>query len=1313
MPYQSIGQLNTGVKPVISTTNLFPTVVKAPVVNANSLNDIPSLNKALKAGSINSSQWMQRFKTIQAPSNKVSTVSNASLLGTALNKTFVKTPVAIGKGAVQSENTVAKGLARIKPGGLADINAQEQQAQSANNAVVQAITLQKEGKISKAAANKLIQLNASNASAASSAQAATIKSLPTKGQLAAGAAGTATDILTAGTLPELKSGVSGAKAINAATKATGYGAAGGLNAASAGGTKKQIAENAIAGAALPGVLHGAGKGFEAAKVISGRDTAVNDLINKTKSQNLADTLTRIQSGGSGPRSALDNIKQTRPLNDLQTQIENAHNSGDTALESKLTKQLPDQAMNPNASLSAEEKAALMQKARQKSGLSSNESGSVAPGQVIKDTQALLDRHAKLNDASLDLQKNADITANKNLLNETEVAQNLDKRTPISPADKQILQDYRDAKAAGLKPEPLPKRLEQADTQTTAYAKAQIQRDAAAARASGNMVKAAKIEMRDPESYTHREAIGKGSNLELTMRGDKQSPSSLGQFGRKTGSSNARTMMAATDEAGNRRVIGIDKNKVTAFNNGKKSDLGNLNLKKNQDFLDKELSPYQAKVKNLQTEYDALSKVKTKGGVSDARINALAHKAALLEDPGNMSTLSKSEARSLRDAQIKLKELTNVKEPGTNAEGRLKTINQKLIDLNNKIGEIHNKYDPEELNQKAFVGKDGTKYTLGQATTSEITKHSGQKYYVDPELTNALAYNDSQKALNNTHFIESTKKLLEDKQLAYPKDETAPKNFKPTTNPYFPGYKLDPKIAEVLDDIAGRTNHSLTGEAADEVSHFLRQTIVYLPIKHDFNMIAGYAIDRGLSKWLNPVSDARAISSIASAVKSVATHDQKWQDVAKTDFSLVSGDGNVLGKVVKNQLKDTLSNKQRVALFAKTTKLNPVRAYKALQQVSVFDVQDVLNLARINDRMKGTTFTKGQSLEDAVNATKKYNFQYKMPSRAALPGKAGRIVKETLGSDKVYFGNYTYDKYRIAKNIVKDTVNVKHPKQALEAADKLAATVFIASAVWPLVNKGLQTISGDKNAHITAPGVSSVAELAQKVATHKEAPLAAAGSQVSIASPVNLGAQLLGNTDSFTKKQIHDPNASAAQKTEATAKWLFSQLSPTQKVATSGNASTNRGLSTALSLAGASFPKSSPEATKLDSLKYDSLPNVQAQARAAAASGDTKKAVGIIAKYDQQILAQAAAAAKAEGRPMPSATQLKSAGYYYDPENATVQSWSKAKPASGGTLNTILNTKVAPKKGQPGYTQYRAKQNAKTRAAKVYDKSHPNAKKGVI
>lgn len=1059
-------------------------------------------------------------------------------------------------------------------------------------------------------------------------------------------------------------------------------------------------ENAVAGGALTLGGLGLAKGAETATTALGKNQSVNDLINNTRTKAVQDHFPA--EGGVAPKT---------PPTPVESQ------AGKSVGRARAVANTPPEQpqLTGDQSLSQEETAPKTAKL--------NEVGGVPIGQVVGNVQDMVAKHQAVTKATGDIEHDYALNQGQTQDVKLDVAKSLQDRTPLSNTEKQTVQNYRDAKAIGQTPEALPDKLQAANDNITALNKAAQANDAAKARLTGDESKAQTIEARDPETYTHLIAQGKGTKLELTTRGDTDNPLSVGSLSKTTSSSKKQTYKAITDEDGNRRVVAVKNNilkdetgrkitqgkQIMAIRDGgeTKEPLGTLKLKENQDFLDKELKPYQTKINNLQKEGDALNKVKTKGGVSDARINTLAKKASLLEDPGNMSTLSRSEARSLHDAKLKLRELTNVKEPGTNTPRRLETINRHLIDMNNQVNKISAKYDPENLDQKVFVGKDGKKYTIGKATQDEITKATGQKYYVDPELTSHLNYADSKVSLENTRFVENTKSILEDKQLAYKEGETAPKNFEITNNPYFRGYKLDPKIAEQLDDITGG-KPSKIAKSFGKLSNFLKQTIVYIPIKHNFNEAAGYIIDRGLTKWLNPVAYGRMGKSLAAATKSVATHDDFYRSVLKSDFNMMGADDTKLGKVVAQQVNSMSDSPKIVKAMAKAWGMNPARAYKAIQKVSVYDVQDVLNLARINERMQGTAFTKlgltkKMSLEDAIKDTAKTNFQYKVPSRVA----GSRVASELLQGKTplTYFGHYTYDKFRIAKNILKSTANVSKPKEAIEAADKLAATVAISAVLWPLVDKGLQKVTGDKNAHITAPGVASVAETAQKIAQRKESPTAAAGSQVSVAAPVTIGSQLLGNRNSFTGNEIHDPNASTAAKAKQTLSFLAGQLVPNEKLSTSKNATTNKGLSTLLSLAGASLPKNSPQDTKFESLKYDTLPTVQANAKALAAKGDVQGSINTISAYNKRITLAAQAAFKSEGKPMPTSAQLKSQGYYYDPTLSTVQSWQKGKPSTG-TLQAILNTKAAPTKGQPGYKAYEKRQAAKAKQSKAFNKSHP-------
>lgn len=1177
----------------------------------------------------------------------------------------------LAKGAVQSEQTTANSLARLLPGGQNDLAAEQQNTQSNISADQFIKNLQSSGKITPAQAANIQKEGQLNFAQNAQNIQQTAKSIPTRGQAVAGALGVGADIL-AGGLPGIKGAGILPKAANATIKTGSFAAPAGLNAAAGGGDKKQIVENTIAGAAFPLALSGIARGARAADVALGNDKSVSGLINNTKARSLvqqanAETPAPTSVERSAPKtpsvneplsvegliaheaakgrysSAEDFVKRGGNESFFTGKAEQLHaraqklddRVAQNPANKKLANEFIPQAQDMRQRAITYQKAAdamhygdidpaeiyksvtttpfpTAEEPLSETETKMNEAGGVPIGELAGNVQDMITKHQAVTKATGDIEHDYAVNQGETLNVKDDVANSLKSRAPLTSDDKTAIQDYRDAKASGVETPALPSHLQQANDDITALNKAAQENDAAKARLTGDEAKAQTIEARDPSTYTHRIAQDKGTSVDYLLQGNRDNPLSVSSLSKTTSSSKKANLMAATDETGNRRIINVNKGKVTALDNGGKDTeaLGNLNLKTNSSRMESELKPVNNQIDSLQREQKILS-----------------------------STKSRSTAATQRLANIK----DNLQEAYRNHAA------------------ITNKYDLNDLDNKTFTGKDGHTYTISRGGASEITKATGQKYISDPELTSHLNYADSKVSLENTRFVENTKKILEDKNLAFKEGETAPKNFKPTNNPYFRGYKLDPKLAEQLNDITGSAKDG--NDLMGKTSNILKQTIVYLPIKHDFNMAAGYAIDRGLSSLLNPAAYARMGKSLATAAKSVATHDEFYQNVQKSGFKLMGADDKKLGRVVAKQLKDTLSTPARVGQFAKAFGMSPVRAYKALQHVSVYDVQDVLNLARINERTQNKLFTKGQSLENAIKDTAKTNFQYKVPSRVAGSRTASKVLSGR--TPLTFFGNYTYDKYRIGKNIVKSAANVTKPKEAIQAADKLAATVAISAVLWPLVDKGLQKVTGNKNAHITAPGVASIPEKIQQVAQGKTSPTAAAGSQISVAAPITMGSQLLNNQDSFTGKPIRDINAPESTQAKQTLSFLGGQLAPSQKLATVKNSKANKGLSTFLSLAGASIPKNAPTTNKLDSLKFDSLPGIQSAAKAQGAKGDLDGAKQTIAQYDKEVLAAAKADAKAKGQSVPTVKSLIKGGYFYQPKQSTIKSWQKPKKTVSG------------------------------------------------
>lgn len=245
-----------------------------------------------------------------------------------LNK-FVSGAKGFASAASTGEQKFSQGIARVLPGGTNDLKAEEQSSQADQNTGKTYANLLKAGKISKAKYQKATAQVASNANKTSAEVKKTEKSMPTTAQVALGAASTAADIATAGTYGEAtKIGKTGqvlkASKIREAEKAipvakgvkqvargvvpivAGNAAAGGLNAAAGGGDKGTIIKNAVAGAALPEVLH---QGAGLTKTVGGKivnkvsTKPAKELITNVKTQNLLEQMATKQ-GAKKSKSAV-------------------------------------------------------------------------------------------------------------------------------------------------------------------------------------------------------------------------------------------------------------------------------------------------------------------------------------------------------------------------------------------------------------------------------------------------------------------------------------------------------------------------------------------------------------------------------------------------------------------------------------------------------------------------------------------------------------------------------------------------------------------------------------------------------------------------------------------------------------------------------------------------------------------------------------------------------------------------------------------------------------------------------------------------
>jgi hypothetical protein len=228
----------------------------------------------------------------------------------------IKVGKSVGSAAVTSENAIAKPIARILPGGQNDLKAENAQIDQNMKTMRMANDMINSGDARKiATGKKLLASNKKDQEATSkqvSDTAKEIKDTTDRKHIALGAAGTAADILTAGTYGAAVRGAKAGRVIKGAeiaaneakadkaysllsktkkavdtSKSVGgqlamNATAGGLNAAAGGGDAKEIEKNALIGALVPEALHvGGSAAAKGITKVAGSDT-VKTIADKTK-----------------------------------------------------------------------------------------------------------------------------------------------------------------------------------------------------------------------------------------------------------------------------------------------------------------------------------------------------------------------------------------------------------------------------------------------------------------------------------------------------------------------------------------------------------------------------------------------------------------------------------------------------------------------------------------------------------------------------------------------------------------------------------------------------------------------------------------------------------------------------------------------------------------------------------------------------------------------------------------------------------------------------------------------------------------------
>lgn len=735
------------------------------------------------------------------------------------------------------------------------------------------------------------------------------------------------------------------------------------------------------------------------------------------------------------------------------------------------------------------------------------------------------------------QKNAeaDTIQNHQLLEHTTENVSLEERANILA--------YRDSLEAGLQP---PK-LSEKEQAVNDHIIEPLYKDSAS---KVSYIKKAGVPF-SSENYSHRIAKNKGGLLDkVVSQKNKLSPkggtgSSKNILRKSAPALKHREFFNATDENGKRTVVHISQGRVTAFENKKPRDLGKFETKSRENLMKEEIAPLQEKLKKIQSKIDGLKLIKVKDPVSLQRMADLKNDIAQLVDyiDSNVGAFTqdelKEEVRKLRVWEKERQVLKSVKtaEQVTNAEARLASLQSDMVELSNKIAGIEAKYNPNELSGRVFTSEkqdDYKKYTISQATTAEIEAHSNVEYYHDPITAAIFSHEDITRAYNAVKLLETLKSDPLFIERTFKAGEgLPPEGWKTVNLDQFRGYYFEPHTANTLNAFAQDLK---SGDDPVKVltwiNNVMVNTMFLSPVKHLLNVGTSAVINRGATRWLNPLAYPVLARTTIEAVRSVVAQDEDYIKILRSGAPMMAAKAdqdkyreNILSSL--GEKKDPYSDitKKIIKIGGKITPFHWAHALTWPGNDMILQQQIREELAKKGLTIKSAT---NEQIEAVVTNVTKVLPSYRTPVTL-------RRIPKYVTRNTILFASYRYNLiksfFELGKSVIMgdseeagssetyDRFGKSAWKARGNAINKILVMAFLSALAMPYIDEKIKQWTGNNNAYLSDPGQLSVIDNANKLINDQINLSQYLQTMVDLAPGTKEALQQLVNLDFFTGKNI--------------------------------------------------------------------------------------------------------------------------------------------------------------------------------------------------
>lgn len=452
----------------------------------------------------------------------------------------------------------------------------------------------------------------------------------------------------------------------------------------------------------------------------------------------------------------------------------------------------------------------------------------------------------------------------------------------------------------------------------------------------------------------------------------------------------------------------------------------------------------------------------------------------------------------------------------------------------------------EANQPYTVkGKKGNvDYTMRHATADEIERSGAKfdlgkgrtmqaKYYKNAGLSAILAHaklGEMARNLQELARIASTKEFQD--RTTRNADAARDKGYIETRHPNFKGTYMDPRLAHLLDDYAKPGFNS--PQALRDLNQGVTKLLFWMPTAHIANVGTHWFVGRGFD-WATLPGWHRLAMTAPRAIRSVLNQDITQQRL------MANGVGTIYPSVHTRNFIDQVAKSVGEEMEREPSKWGPVadafgvplgKLSKAIYDNSskvMWAANDMFLTQRIMELE-----AKGLSTDQAIKQAERDIPNYRVPPQlftGAKSGKAatwGRIMSQVFSDPMVSsFGRYHVGIWNSYANIFKDAFSKESSLgDRVDAAGKMMAMGVLAFAVYPMLDKFAQVVTGNEDAEQQRRGPVAIPTHIAKALQGKEDVLAAGRATLTVPPFWSTVFETLANKD-WRGKPIVEPGDVAA------------------------------------------------------------------------------------------------------------------------------------------------------------------------------------------